>query len=213
MRRFGRRGDPGFFKDIIKGVAKIAAPITKIVSTVSKIPVVGPILSKVGVKAIPVVGQLVTVAQIGSMVGGTVGKVAGRIAAGGSKITKGPLMLGGKNLLPSRPGIGAVAAGAGALGALGIGAGIALQPSHRRAGQTAAAPKRKRGGKKATATKSRKCCPAGTKRMVCFKRGRTKKAKGKVKRASKGVSAAQKRARAKFAAAAKRGPIKKGAKL
>lgn len=100
----------------------------------------------------------------------------------GSKVTKGPLMLGKQKLLPSRPGIGKV--GTRVLGAAGAVGGIGAVASHR-VTQTQAQPSRARKSPTSTSTESKKCCPVGTKRMVCFKRGRTKKRKVKARKGKK----------------------------
>lgn len=215
LPRLLRRGDPGFLGSLVKTVTKIAAPITKVVSTVSKIPVVGPLVTKVGLKAIPVVGQISTAVALAGVAKGAVGAAKGvmaaRRAAGGSKITSGKLKLpGGGSFGATRPGIGLVAAGGAGL-ATGVGLGVV--PSHRPVTQTQPAPARQTPRRSATAKGSRKCCPAGTKRMVCFKRGRVKKrkGKGKAKGRTKGRTAQQKR----FAALARkhRGRIPKGTRL
>lgn len=110
----------------------------------------------------------------------------------GSKVTTGPLMLGKKKLLgSSRPGIGKVAAAVGGVGAVGV---VASHRSTKPATQSkpqvqvprASAP---------TKTDKRKCCPVGTKRMVCFKRGRVKKRKSKAKAKPRPRKVARKRKR------------------
>lgn len=95
----------------------------------------------------------------------------------GSKVTKGPLMLGKQRLMgpaPARPGIGTALRAGGALAAA---AGVGYVSSHRRAArpatQTRPQPARARTPAR-TSQRTRKCCPAGTKRIVCYKRGRVK---------------------------------------
>lgn len=101
----------------------------------------------------------------------------------GSKVTKGPLRLGKQVIYgPARPGTGTVLRVAGATA---VGAGVATVASHR---QSALAPQTRpqpaRSTPRAPAkTETRKCCPVGTKRMVCFKRGRVKKRKPKPRKA------------------------------
>lgn len=107
-------------------------------------------------------------------------KLGGKLIKGtarpgaGSKVTKGPLMLGKQRLMgPARPGVGtALRVGAGAAAAVGIG----TVASHRRATRPApqTRPQPTRSSPTRTRTSERKCCPAGTKRMVCYKRGRVK---------------------------------------
>lgn len=118
----------------------------------------------------------------------------------GSKVTSGPLMLGKKRLLgPSPRGGTVVRAGAGAL-TLG---GISAVASHRRAPAPQTRPQPARSTPRpSTKTGTRKCCPVGTKRMVCFKRGRTKKAKKKSSGKRK-FSAKQLANQRRFAAAAR----------
>lgn len=100
----------------------------------------------------------------------------------GSKVTKGPLMLGKQKLLGSkRPGTGTIAKAAAGV----AGVGIAAVASHRQAPKTAASPRPSASPAPAPSQGQRKCCPLGTKRMVCFKRGRVKprkKAKPRKKR-------------------------------
>lgn len=164
-------------------------------------------------------------------------KRAEAAAASGSRVTRGPLKVG-KQIVYGKPGM-TTAAKVAATAASAAGAvGIATVTSHKRAvaPATAPAPRRQPSSSSPTST-DRKCCPAGTKRMVCFKRGRVKgktpsqqphasrqrsragKARRKVvKKQGSGVpkrpvSAKQAAARKRFAAAAKRGPIQKGSKL
>lgn len=88
----------------------------------------------------------------------------------GSKVTKGPLKLGKQTIYgTARPGTGLVLKAAGAA-AVGVGA----VASHRSRPQTAPQPTRARSTGTPKRTGERKCCPAGTKRMVCYKRGRVK---------------------------------------
>lgn len=156
-------------------------------------------------------------------------------SASGSKITSGPLKVGGKVVYGKKAGVSTAAKVAGAVGAS---AGFATVASHRRGAQALPSPSptpRRSTSAPTTTTSDRKCCPAGTKRMVCFKRGkvkdktharkpvahrsRAKKARRQVtkKRGSgvpkRAVSAKQAAARKRFAAAARRGPIQKGARL
>ena len=149
----------------------------------------------------------------------------------GSPITKGPLKVGGKIVYGAKGGLSTAAKVAGAVGAGGV--GVATVASHRRSGvqrspATSPAPRPSRPTPKATSTKGKKCCPAGTKRMVCFKKdvdevaetkrrakARQKKARA-IKRGRKSArkqSAKQKAARARFAKAARKGPIRKGTRL
>jgi hypothetical protein len=190
-------GDPGLFSGILKTVSKIAAPVSKVIGTVAKIPIIGPIATKIAPKFIPglnVVSTALMVGQVGRAVG--------------SAITKGPLKLGAQTLLgPSRPGMGPVAA---AVGGTALGAALGAVAAPRRAAKPKTAPSARRGKRVVSAGgKGTRCgCPKG-KHHVCFRTG----VRSKKRRASGGVSAAQKRARAKFAAASRRGPIRKGAKL
>jgi len=128
----------------------------------------------------------------------------------GSKVTSGPLRVG-KTVV-----YGAKSGGRLAVAATGVGAGsvgIASVASHRRATAPApqSSPRRSVPAPSRTATGERKCCPVGTKRMVCFKRGRVKKAKAR--RKSGAPSAKQRAARARFAAAARAGRLRKGVRL
>lgn len=92
----------------------------------------------------------------------------------GSKVTKGPLKLGKQTLYgPARPGTGAVLRSAGAA-AVGIGAIASHRTAKKPAPQTAPAPRRSNPPASKQQTGERKCCPAGTRRMVCYKRGRVK---------------------------------------
>lgn len=97
----------------------------------------------------------------------------------GSKVTKGPLMLGKQTIYgKARPGVGRVLGAAGAAGTVGVVA------SHRSpAPQTRPQPARAPSPPARETEKDRKCCPLGTKRMVCFKRGRVKKRKAKPRKA------------------------------
>jgi hypothetical protein len=104
---------------------------------------------------------------------------------GGSPVTKGPLMVGKQKVYGSaRPGTGAMIGGAA--GAAGLG-GIGFVASHRSSAKPQTRPQpAPMGPKPATKTeKKQKCCPLGTKRMVCFKRGRVKKKKAKARKARK----------------------------
>jgi hypothetical protein len=190
-------------------------------------------------------------AEVFTRLGGAVGMAARGIAQGkalvgiakrlvrgsarpgiGSKITKGPLKVGGK-VIYGKTGMSTAARVAATVGAGG--AGIAAVASHRQTRPaTSSAPRRSAPTPSSTSTGERKCCPAGTKRMVCFKRGRVKgkphaskplahrsRAK-KARRVSKKkhggvskrpVSARQAAARKRFAAAARKGPIRKGTRL
>jgi len=165
-------------------------------------------------------------------VSGIFSRTAPRARPGiGSAVTKGPLKVGGKIVYGSKPGIGTAMKVAGAIGAGGV--GLATVASHRRSGvqrkpATMPAPRPSRSSPKATSTKGKKCCPAGTKRMVCFKKDvdevaetkrREKRRKQKARaikrgrKSARGVSAKQKAARARFAKAARKGPIRKGTRL
>lgn len=99
----------------------------------------------------------------------------------GSKVTKGPLRVGKQVIYGSaRPGTGTVLrAGAGVVTV----GGISLAVAHRMTPRTQSQPQAFRPAPKpSTKKETRKCCPTGTKRMVCFKRGRVKarkKAKAK----------------------------------
>lgn len=203
-------GDPGFFSGLVKTVAKVAAPVTKVVGAVSKVPVIGKVASM-----IPGVGTVITGASLaGTALGalsktkaGAAGLAAARSMFGGSKVTQGPLTLGGKNLLPSRPGLGLVAGGGSALaaGVGGVAAGRALvgggKKRKRRTAAAAAGAGRRRARAAGAAAPGRCGCPKGTRR-VCFKS----------RRASGGTRTAAQR---RFAAAARRhrGRIPKGARL
>lgn len=202
-------GDPGLFSGLVKTVAKVAAPVMKTVGAVSKIPILGKVASM-----IPGVGTVVTGASLaGTALGalsrtkaGQAGLMAARKMFGGSPVTTGPLMLGGKSLLPVRPGIGMVA-GAGTAIAAGVGGvvgGRALTGKRRkrRTATAAAASGGRRRARAAGAAAPGRCgCPKGTRR-VCFKS----------RRASGGTRTAAQR---RFAAAARRhrGRIPKGARL
>jgi hypothetical protein len=159
----------------------------------------------------------------------------------GSPITKGPLKVGGKVIYGAKPGMTTAAKVAAAVGAGGVGlvtvashrvGGVQMSPSTKPRGRAASAtqsqPSPRRSSPKATSTKGKKCCPAGTKRMVCFKKdvdevaetkrkakARQKKARA-IKRGRKSArkqSAKQKAARARFAKAARKGRIRKGTRL
>jgi len=97
----------------------------------------------------------------------------------GSKVTKGPLQLGNTTLYGRKsPGVGRVLGAAGAAGGIGV---VASHRSTKPSTQTR--PQAARPTPSApTKTEKKKCCPVGTKRMVCFKRGRTKKRKIKAKK-------------------------------
>ena len=91
----------------------------------------------------------------------------------GSKVTKGALKVGGQTIYGAKPGISTAAKIAGAVGAGGV--GLATVASHRLSGlqkkpATSPQPRPSRPSKKSTAKGSKLCCPAGTKRKVCFKR-------------------------------------------
>lgn len=204
-------GDPGLFSGLLKTVAKVAAPVAKVVGSVSKIPVIGKVA-----QMIPGVGTVVTGASLAGSALGALSKTKAGAAAlqmargafGGSPVTKGPLMLGGKQLLPSRPGIGSmIGTGTAIGGALGLGAmtGRALVgggTKKKRATRTAPAASggRRRRPFGAAATRGRCGCKKGT-RKVCFP-----------VRKSRGTRTAAQR---RFAAASKRygGRIPKGARL
>lgn len=190
-------GDPGFFSGLVKTVSKAVSPVAKVVGAATKIPVLGNVL-----KAVPGVGTAISLVGAGTQALGIAKKAVGGLRAGGvgSPITSGPLMVGGKNLLPSRPGIGPVvmAGGATALGAAG---GIKLL---QRKPATQSQGKRSRATGRSTATRGRCGCKKGT-RKVCFRTGRSS--------SRRGVSARQAAARRRFAAAARRGPIRKGTRL
>lgn len=98
----------------------------------------------------------------------------------GSKVTKGPLVVGKQTVYgKARPGIGRVLGAAGAVGGIGV---VASHRSTKPATQTKPQPARQ-SPSAPTKTDKKKCCPLGTKRMVCFKRGRVKKRKVKPKKA------------------------------
>lgn len=112
----------------------------------------------------------------------------------GSKVTKGPLMLGKKKL------IGGSRIGGAAKAAAGVGAAstIGLVTMHKvmrsPAGKAAPAPAPAPRPASGSSTQSgRKCCPLGTKRMVCFKRGRTKPKKKAAPKPRKKAKAKPKR--------------------
>jgi len=211
------QGDPGLFSGIVKAVAKVASPLTKVVGGISKIPIVGGIASKVagiGLRGVPILGQALTIGSLAGMASKTalgqrvIAGARGALGGIGSKVTRGRLDLGGgQSFGPSRPGMGPVAAGGAA--ALGVAtAGVLGSPSGSKRPKTSPQGKRKKRGGGASAARKTRCgCKKGT-RHVCFKTGGKRKSKG-----SGGVSAKQRAARARFAKAAKRGRIKKGAKL
>jgi len=98
----------------------------------------------------------------------------------GSKVTKGPLVVGRTTLYGRKtPGVGRV------LGAAGAAGGIGVVASHRSTKpSTQSRPQAARPTPNApTKTEKKKCCPLGTKRMVCFKRGRVKPRKKAAKKA------------------------------
>lgn len=188
-------GDPGFFSGLVKTVSKVVSPVAKVVGAATKIPVLGSVL-----KAVPGVGTAINLVGAGTQALGIAKKAVGAARGIGSPITKGPLMLGGKNLLPSRPGIGPVLLAGGAT-ALGAAAGATMATRRPR---TQAKSKRSRGTARSTSQKTRCGCKKGT-RKVCFRTGTRRKA------SSGSRTAAQKR----FAAAARRygGKIPKGVAL
>ncbi len=98
----------------------------------------------------------------------------------GSKVTKGPLMVGKTKVYgASMPGSGKIVGGLGAVAAVG---GIGAVAAHRSTQpKTQPQPQPFMPQPKAKTEKKQKCCPLGTKRMVCFKRGRVKKKKAKAK--------------------------------
>jgi hypothetical protein len=144
----------------------------------------------------------------------------------GSPVTKGPLKLGKQTLIGPKPTHALRIASAVGVGGVGV---ATLKASRTSTGASPApAPRRSTPAAKATSTKDKKCCPAGTKRMVCFKKDvdevaetkrREKKRKAKARaikrgrKSARGVSAKQKAARARFAKAARKGPIRKGTRL
>jgi len=136
----------------------------------------------------------------------------------GSAVTKGPLKVGGKVVY----GKAGMSTAAKVVTGVGGGVGVATVASHRPRTQSAPAPRAPSPSRTSTST-DRKCCPAGTKRMVCFKRGKVKKKphaqkpmahRSRAKKARRGaVTAKQAAARKRFAAAARKGPIKKGTRI
>lgn len=149
----------------------------------------------------------------------------------GSKVTRGALKLGKQTLLgPKPPGVSTALRVAGAVGVAGAGVGVATVASHRQVAmpKPQSAPSPRTVSPRSTSTKGKKCCPAGTKRMACFRKDvdevaetkrkakrRTQKARA-IKRGRKEarrVSAKQKASRERFARAARKGPIKKGTRL
>lgn len=98
----------------------------------------------------------------------------------GSKITKGPLVVGKQTVYgKAKPGVGRILGAAGAAGGIGV---VASHRSTKPATQTQPSRSTPRPSAK---TETKKCCPLGTKRMVCFKRGRVKKRKAKPRKAKK----------------------------
>jgi len=111
----------------------------------------------------------------------------------GSKVTTGPLRVGKQTVYgKTSPGVGRV------LGAAGVAGGIGFVASHRAtmtAPQTRPQPARQTPSAP-TKTEKKKCCPVGTKRMVCFKRGRVKsRKKAKAKKAKPRTFKTAKRAK------------------
>lgn len=127
----------------------------------------------------------------------------------GSKVTKGPLKLGGKVIFGPKPGMSTAAKVASVVGAGGVGA--VTVASHRQSGSqmrpaTSPAPRRAAPVSKSTATREKLCCPAGTKRKVCFKRDvdpeaeakrKARKRTAKARALKRGRKSARKRARRK----------------
>lgn len=111
----------------------------------------------------------------------------------GSKVTKGPLMLGKQTVYgKAKPGIGRVLGAAGAVGTIGV---VASHRATKPAPQTRPQPARQ-SPSAPTKTEKKKCCPLGTKRMVCFKRGRVKpRKKAKPRPKAKPRKVAKKRKR------------------
>lgn len=116
----------------------------------------------------------------------------------GSKVTKGPLMLGKKKLM------GGGGVGVGKAASIAAAAGVGAVASHRQlfksAPKSAPSPRPAPSPAPSSApkTEQRKCCPLGTKRMVCFKRGRVKprkKAKPKKAKRAKPKKARKRRRR------------------
>jgi len=147
----------------------------------------------------------------------------------GSRVTSGALKLGKEVLIgPKPPGMSKAAMIAAGVG--GAGVGVATVASHRQVARPIpqSAPAPRTSTPRSTSTKGKKCCPAGTKRMACFRKDvdevaetkrkakrRTQKARA-IKRGRKEarrVSAKQKASRERFARAARKGPIKKGTRL
>jgi hypothetical protein len=125
----------------------------------------------------------------------------------GSKVTRGSLKVGKQTIYgPARPGTGAVLRTAGAVAALGVGVGVTRRPQSRSAPQTRPQPARST-PRRAASKGTRKCCPVGTKRMVCFKRGRVK---SKKKGSKRKFSAKQLANQRRFAAAARARRKKRG---
>lgn len=99
----------------------------------------------------------------------------------GSKVTKGPLMLGKTTVYgKARPGIGRVLTAAGAAAG-----GVGVVASHRSSSKPATQSRPQVSRPSSSKTETKKCCPIGTKRMVCFKRGRVKKRKVKARKGKK----------------------------
>lgn len=118
----------------------------------------------------------------------------------GSKVTKGPLKLGKQVVYGSPKKIGGAVKAAVGVGAAGT---IGLVSSHRamRASSTRQAPApataprpAPSSGSGGSTEKGRKCCPLGTKRMVCFKRGRVKPRKKAAPKKAKPKKKGRKRA-------------------
>lgn len=136
----------------------------------------------------------------------------------GSAVTKGPLKLGGKVIYGTKAGVSTAAKVAAAVGAGG--AGLAAVASHRRFGsqrmagnspapRSSPSPAPRAARAPAPTRDDRKCCPKGTKRVVCFKRGKVKKesratAKARAYREKVRARAKKAKAKAKEKAAAKR---------
>lgn len=118
----------------------------------------------------------------------------------GSKVTKGPLKVGKQVVYGSTKKMaGAIkaAVGVGAAGTIGlVSAHKQMRATSTRqapAPATAPRPVPSSGGGSST-QKGRKCCPLGTKRMVCFKRGRVKPRKKAAPKKAKPKKKGRKRA-------------------
>lgn len=146
---------------------------------------------------------------VGRAVKGLFGLFKGKARPGiGSAVTKGPLKVG-KQIVYGKAGMSTaakVAIGAGVAGVV-AGSRVLTVPSHVTPGVSS--PSRAVSTSHATAPASspqpqrasnRQCCPPGTKRMVCYKRGKVKKesrATARARTAREKVRARAKAAKAK----------------